>query len=122
MHPPFQPNQVAACWIAHGRSQGLKPLSAQNIRSRKRAESERINCPRILCAEGIAFGDFAISARSAESQRAPTTGSDRKAAAMIGLIVDAGIATPEDVDRAMITGRNWPSGFFGDRGGIGRQW
>jgi 3-hydroxybutyryl-CoA dehydrogenase len=37
-------------------------------------------------------------------------------------IVDAGIATPEDIDKAMITGRNWPSGFFGDRGGIGRQW
>jgi 3-hydroxyacyl-CoA dehydrogenase len=37
-------------------------------------------------------------------------------------IVDAGIATPEDVDKAMITGRNWPSGFFGSRGGIGREW
>lgn len=37
-------------------------------------------------------------------------------------IVDAGIATPEDVDKAMITGRNWPAGFFGERGGIGRQW
>lgn len=37
-------------------------------------------------------------------------------------IVDAGIATKEDVDRAMITGRNWPSGFFGGRGGIGREW
>jgi 3-hydroxybutyryl-CoA dehydrogenase len=37
-------------------------------------------------------------------------------------IVDDGIATPEDVDRAMITGRNWPSGFFGHRGGIGKQW
>ncbi len=37
-------------------------------------------------------------------------------------IVDAGIATPEDVDRAMITGRNWPAGFFGGRGGIGSQW
>jgi len=37
-------------------------------------------------------------------------------------IVDDGIATPEDVDRAMITGRNWPAGFFGRRGGIGRQW
>ena len=30
-------------------------------------------------------------------------------------IVDAGIATPEDVDRAMMTGRNWPAGFFGER-------
>lgn len=37
-------------------------------------------------------------------------------------IVEAGIATPEDVDKAMMTGRNWPSGFFGSRGGIGRQW
>jgi 3-hydroxybutyryl-CoA dehydrogenase len=37
-------------------------------------------------------------------------------------IVDAGIATPEDIDKAMMTGRNWPSGFFGGRGGIGRQW
>jgi 3-hydroxybutyryl-CoA dehydrogenase len=37
-------------------------------------------------------------------------------------IVDAGIATPEDVDKAMITGRNWPSGFFGARGGIGKEW
>ncbi|MGE3857034.1 MAG: 3-hydroxyacyl-CoA dehydrogenase family protein [Dehalococcoidia bacterium] len=37
-------------------------------------------------------------------------------------IVDAGLATPEDVDRAMMTGRNWPAGFFGERGGIGKQW
>ena len=37
-------------------------------------------------------------------------------------IVDADIATPEDVDRAMMTGRNWPAGFFGDRGGIGKRW
>ncbi len=37
-------------------------------------------------------------------------------------IVDAGIATPEDIDRAMMTGRNWPAGFFGERGGIGKQW
>jgi 3-hydroxybutyryl-CoA dehydrogenase len=37
-------------------------------------------------------------------------------------IVEDGIATPEDVDKAMITGRNWPAGFFGGRGGIGRQW
>ena len=37
-------------------------------------------------------------------------------------IVDAGIATPEDIDKAMMTGRNWPSGFFGARGGIGKQW
>jgi 3-hydroxybutyryl-CoA dehydrogenase len=37
-------------------------------------------------------------------------------------IVDAGIASQEDVDKAMITGRNWPAGFYGARGGIGRQW
>lgn len=37
-------------------------------------------------------------------------------------IVDAGIATEEDIDKAMITGRNWPAGFFGSRGGIGREW
>lgn len=37
-------------------------------------------------------------------------------------IVEDGIATPEDVDKAMITGRNWPTGFFGTRGGIGKQW
>jgi 3-hydroxybutyryl-CoA dehydrogenase len=37
-------------------------------------------------------------------------------------IVDAGIATPEDIDKAMITGRNWPAGFFGARGGIGKEW
>ena len=37
-------------------------------------------------------------------------------------IVDAGIASEEDIDKAMMTGRNWPSGFFGGRGGIGRQW
>ena len=37
-------------------------------------------------------------------------------------IVEAGIATREDIDKAMMTGRNWPSGFFGARGGIGREW
>jgi 3-hydroxybutyryl-CoA dehydrogenase len=37
-------------------------------------------------------------------------------------IVDDGIASEEDVDKAMITGRNWPAGFFGARGGIGKQW
>ena len=37
-------------------------------------------------------------------------------------IVEDGIATEEDVDKAMITGRNWPAGFFGARGGIGKQW
>jgi 3-hydroxybutyryl-CoA dehydrogenase len=37
-------------------------------------------------------------------------------------IVEAGIATREDIDKAMITGRNWPAGFFGSRGGIGKEW
>lgn len=37
-------------------------------------------------------------------------------------IVEDGLASPEDVDKAMITGRNWPAGFFGARGGIGKQW
>ena len=37
-------------------------------------------------------------------------------------IVEQGIATGEDVDKAMMTGRNWPSGFFGTRGGIGKEW
>src|SRR3712207_2047002 len=37
-------------------------------------------------------------------------------------IVEAGIATKEDIDKAMISGRNWPAGFFGGRGGIGREW
>ncbi len=37
-------------------------------------------------------------------------------------IAEAGIATKEDIDKAMITGRNWPAGFFGGRGGIGSQW
>ena len=37
-------------------------------------------------------------------------------------IVADGIATKEDVDKAMITGRNWPVGFFGNRGGIGKAW
>jgi 3-hydroxybutyryl-CoA dehydrogenase len=38
------------------------------------------------------------------------------------VIVDAGIASEEDIDKAMMTGRNWPSGFFGSRGGIGKEW
>lgn len=37
-------------------------------------------------------------------------------------IVEDGIATEEDVDKAMITGRNWPAAFFGNRGGIGKEW
>jgi 3-hydroxybutyryl-CoA dehydrogenase len=37
-------------------------------------------------------------------------------------LVEDGIATPEDIDKAMINGRNWPAGFFGGRGGIGKQW
>ena len=37
-------------------------------------------------------------------------------------IAEEGIATKEDIDKAMITGRNWPSAFFGSRGGIGKEW
>lgn len=37
-------------------------------------------------------------------------------------IAEQGIATKEDIDKAMITGRNWPSAFFGTRGGIGKEW
>ena len=38
------------------------------------------------------------------------------------LLVDAGISTEEDIDRMMVGGRNWPVGFFGERGGLGQQW
>ena len=38
------------------------------------------------------------------------------------VIVAAGLATREDVDKAMLTGRNWPAAFYGQRGGIGKQW
>ncbi len=37
-------------------------------------------------------------------------------------IAEQGIATREDIDKAMITGRNWPAAFFGSRGGIGKEW
>jgi 3-hydroxybutyryl-CoA dehydrogenase len=37
-------------------------------------------------------------------------------------LVDDGIATEEEIDKMMIGGRNWPVGFFGQRGGIGQQW
>jgi 3-hydroxybutyryl-CoA dehydrogenase len=37
-------------------------------------------------------------------------------------IAEQGIATKEDIDKAMITGRRWPSAFFGSRGGIGKEW
>ncbi|MBM4411224.1 MAG: 3-hydroxyacyl-CoA dehydrogenase family protein [Chloroflexi bacterium] len=37
-------------------------------------------------------------------------------------LVAAGIATREDIDKAMMTGRNWPAAFYGERGGIGKQW
>ena len=37
-------------------------------------------------------------------------------------IAEQGIATKEDIDKAMITGRNWPAAFFGSRGGIGKEW
>jgi 3-hydroxybutyryl-CoA dehydrogenase len=37
-------------------------------------------------------------------------------------LVEDGIATKEDIDKAMIAGRNWPVGFYASRGGIGKQW
>lgn len=37
-------------------------------------------------------------------------------------IAEAGIASKEDIDKAMISGRNWPAAFFGTRGGIGKEW
>lgn len=37
-------------------------------------------------------------------------------------LVEDGVASKEDIDQAMIHGRNWPVGFYGQRGGIGRQW
>jgi 3-hydroxybutyryl-CoA dehydrogenase len=37
-------------------------------------------------------------------------------------LVEEGIATKEDIDKAMIHGRNWPVGFYQQRGGIGKQW
>lgn len=37
-------------------------------------------------------------------------------------LVEDGIATKEDIDAAMINGRNWPVGFYGQRGGIGKTW
>ena len=37
-------------------------------------------------------------------------------------LVKDGIATKEDIDRAMMSGRNWPAAFFGTRGGLGKQW
>lgn len=46
-------------------------------------------------------------------------GAARREAAQI---VADGIASEEDVDKAMITGRNWPAAFYGSRGGIGKQW
>lgn len=37
-------------------------------------------------------------------------------------LVEDGIATEEEIDKMMIGGRNWPVGFFAQRGGIGQQW
>lgn len=37
-------------------------------------------------------------------------------------LVEDGIATKEDIDKAMVAGRNWPVGFYASRGGIGKQW
>ena len=50
--PAFQPNAGAAACIAHGRPQSDEALSTQNMRSRKRAESERISCAAQAVARG----------------------------------------------------------------------
>ena len=52
-----------------------------------------MSCPRKLSVDGSAVGARASSARSADNQPAPTAGSDRNAAAMIGLMVEPGIAS-----------------------------
>ena len=52
-HPPSHPNAEAIAWMRHGRAQFWKPWSAQNIRSRKRAEFDSISWPRRLSAEGV---------------------------------------------------------------------
>jgi hypothetical protein len=75
------------------RNPGAKFLSAQNIRSRKRTESERASCPRSTSTVGTAVAERARSVRSLASSRAPSAPSVRNAAAMIGLIVDPGIAS-----------------------------
>ena len=48
-----------------------------------------------------------------------STASSRPRGGEADKIVDAGIASQEDVDKAMITGRNRPAGFYGSRGGGG---
>ena len=102
-HPAFQPNTGAIACTAQGRSQDSASLSRQNIRSRKRAESDRSNWLRRLLRAGAASDG--IAARSAAIQRSPTSGSERKAAAMIGLIVDAGIASWKTAGLSSASGR-----------------
>ncbi len=101
--PMFQPNARAVDCTSHGRAQSAKPLSKQSMRSRKRAESERISWPRRL-SRGGAVPRF-IAARSADNQRAPTSRSARNAAAMIGLMVDAGIASWKTAGFSSASGR-----------------
>ena len=62
---------VAAC-TSHGRRHSRSLRSAQNMRSRKRAESERMSWPRRLSRVG--HGVRCISARSAASHVLPTAG------------------------------------------------
>ena len=61
------------------------------MRSRKRAESDRINCPRRLSDAGCEA--LRMAARSAASQREPTFALERNAAAITGLMTDPGIAS-----------------------------
>ena len=68
--PPFQPNASAIAWISHGRAQGAKPWSAQNMRSRKRAEFERISWPRRLSATAAPSASAQLGALGGEPARA----------------------------------------------------
>ena len=60
---------------------------------------------RKLSVDGSAVGERASSARSAASQRAPTCGSEKNAAAMIGLMIDPGIASENTAGFNSASGR-----------------
>ena len=73
-------------------------------------------------AAGRAWAVAAELAVDGEAVRLGTGVEQAGAAREARLIAEQGIATKEDIDKAMITGRNWPSAFFGSRGGIGKEW
>ena len=70
--PAFQPNASAIDWIAWARATCAKFLSAQNMRSRKRTESERASCPRSP-SRGTA-----VAERAARSARPPAAARHRR--------------------------------------------